>query len=130
MTIPAKRGPHGHYLPGVSGNPGGRTSALTEVRELLRPNAALFVERLVELARSPDPTIALPAVREALDRLVGKPIVAVEQEITTLNMGQLYLEALKSVNQPKTIEGTAIEDEPARTHLVRGVVTPITGDTE
>ncbi len=49
MTVPATRGAHGHFLSGVSGNPGGRTSALTEVRSLLKPHTALYVERLNEL---------------------------------------------------------------------------------
>src|SRR5262249_20865742 len=93
-TVPAKLGSHGHFLPGVSGNPGGRTSALTEVRALLKPHVELYVARLNELVRHPDPDVALPALREALDRLLGKPVASIEQDVRTLDIGQLYLAAV------------------------------------
>ena len=106
MSTPAvRRGAGGHYLPGVSGNPGGRTSALTEVRALLKPHVGLYVQRLNELVRDPDPSVALPALREALDRLLGKPVQAVESDVRTLDLGALYLQAVKAVNVPQTIEG-------------------------
>jgi hypothetical protein len=87
-------------LPGVSGNPGGRTSALAEVRALLKPHVALYVQRLNELVRHPDPDVALPALREALDRLLGKPVASIEQDVRTLDMGQLYLAAVQMANRP------------------------------
>src|SRR5437016_5424806 len=113
MTVPARRGAHGHFLPGVSGNPGGRTSALTEVRALLKPHVALYVQRLNELVRDPDPTVAIPALREAFDRLLGKPVASIEQDVRTLDMGQLYLAAVKAANAPRTIEGTAAPAFPS-----------------
>ena len=99
MTVPARRGAHGHFMPGISGNPGGRTSALSEVRELLKPHVALYVQRLNELVRHPDPDVALPALREALDRLLGKPVASIEQDVRTLDMGQLYLAAVQMANR-------------------------------
>jgi hypothetical protein len=114
MTVPARRGSHGHFLPGVSGNPGGRTSALSEVRALLRPNAKLYVDRLNELVRHPDPTVALPALREALDRLLGKPVQSVESDTRTWDMAsiqQMYLQVVSGKagghGAPTTIEGEA-----------------------
>jgi hypothetical protein len=108
MTVPS-RGSHGHFLPGVSGNPGGRTSALAEVRALLRPNASLYVERLNELVRHPDPAVALPALREALDRLLGKPVQSVEQDVRTLDVGaairDLWLHTVQQKPEPTTING-------------------------
>jgi hypothetical protein len=105
MSTPAvRRGAGGHWLPGAgSPNPGGRSSALAEVRALLRPNAKLYVDRLNELVRHPDPDVALPALREALDRLLGKAVVAVESDVRTLDMGALYLEALKLSNAPRDV---------------------------
>jgi hypothetical protein len=108
MTVPARRGSHGHFLPGVSGNPGGRTSALTEVRALLKPHVALYVERLNQLVRDPDPGVALPALREALDRLLGKAVVAVEQDVRTLDVSetirQMWLQVVQQNPEPLTID--------------------------
>jgi hypothetical protein len=87
-------------LAGASGNPGGRTSALAEVRSLLKPHTELYVRRLNELVRHPDPDVALPALREALDRLLGKPVASIEQDVRTLDMGQLYLAAVQMANRP------------------------------
>jgi hypothetical protein len=117
MTVPARRGAHGHFLAGVSGNPGGRTSALAEVRALLKPHVALYVQRLNELVRHPDPDVALPALREAFDRLLGKPVASIEQDVRTLDMGQLYLAAVKAANAPQTLEGTAAPAFPSTTLL-------------
>ena len=118
MTVPVMRDTRGRILPGYSGNPGGRTSALTEVRALLKPHVALYVQRLNELVRHPDPDVALPALKEAFDRLLGKAVVAVEQDVRTLDIGQLYLEAVKAANAPPTIEGKAAQ--PATAPLPNG----------
>jgi hypothetical protein len=112
MTVPT-RNAKGHWLPGQTGNPGGRTSALAEVRALLKPHVPLYVQRLNELVRHPDPDVALPALREALDRLLGKPVASIEQDVRTLDMGQLYLAAVKAANAPQTIEGTAAPSLPS-----------------
>jgi hypothetical protein len=114
-TLPARRGQGGHFLPGVSGNPGGRTSALAEVRALLKPNVGLYVERLNELVRHPDPTVALPALREALDRLLGKPVQSVEQDVRTLDVGAAIRDLwLQTVQQPP-VPMTTIEGEASHT---------------
>jgi hypothetical protein len=97
MTVPARRGAHGHFMPGISGNPGGRTSALSEVRELLKPHVALYVQRLNELVRHPDPTVALSALREALDRLLGKPVQSVESDVRTVDFTKMIQEAYLQV---------------------------------
>jgi hypothetical protein len=95
-------------LPGTSGNPGGRTSALTEVRSLLKPHTALYVERLNELVRHPDPTVALPALREALDRLLGKPVQSVESDVRHMDVGQvirdMWLQTVQQPPEPTTID--------------------------
>jgi hypothetical protein len=94
--VAVRRGAGGHWLPGTgSPNPGGRTSALAEVRALLKPHVGLYVERLNQLVRDQDPTIALAALREAFDRLLGKAVQSVESDVRTLNVTdtiqQMYL---------------------------------------
>ena len=118
MSVPARRGSHGHFLPGVSGNPGGRTSALAEVRALLKPHVNLYVQRLNELVRHPDPDVALPALREALDRLLGKPVASIEQDVRTMNVNDAIKEMYLAVVSGK-VDGhgapLTIESEAAQT---------------
>ena len=79
------RDEHGRYLPGASGNPGGRPKGSVSLvgalrRELERrqdsgqPGIEVVAARLVDLAVDGD----LRAVREIADRLDGKPTQAVD----------------------------------------------------
>jgi hypothetical protein len=120
MNAPTvRRAPNGHLLPGSVLNPGGRPrGAIEEVRELLGPHTPKFVAALVELAQSPDASVRLAAIREAFDRLLGKPPVAVDSTVTKLDVGQLYLDALRQANSPPSeaaidITPTPPADEPA-----------------
>jgi hypothetical protein len=114
LPVPVQRDAHGRLLPGFSGNPGGRTSGIGAVRELLRPNAPAFVTALVGLLQSPNETTRLAAIREFLDRLVGRPVQVVENDVRTLNMGEMYLAALKAVNaHASTVDVTPATDAPA-----------------
>ena len=100
MSTPAvRRAPNGHLLPGASLNPGGRPrTAIETARAQLMPQLPLFLERLAELTQSSNETIRLQALREILDRLLGKPPVAIDATHTKLDVGQLYLAALKRAN--------------------------------
>jgi hypothetical protein len=130
MGAVVQRGAHGHFLPGQSGNAGGRPASLARVRELLAPHTEKFVEELVKLLESDDEAIRLAACREFFDRYVGKPVQAVESDVRTLNLGQLYVEALRLSNSGRatatvdavtadaigaTVTRTAVEDStPSR----------------
>jgi hypothetical protein len=108
MSALIRRNAQGQYAIGQSGNPGGRTSALTEVRALMKPNAARYVEALHRLLDDPDPSIRLAAVREAFDRLLGKPTASIEQDVRHLDINQaiqqMWLEAVK-MKPAAAIEG-------------------------
>lgn len=84
-AAPAPRDDHGRYLPGTSGNPGGRpkgsVSLVTSIRrelerrqDLGQPGLDAVAARLVDLALEGD----LRAVREIGDRLDGKPTQALD----------------------------------------------------
>jgi hypothetical protein len=77
----------------------------------LKPHVGLYVERLNELVRHPDPTVALPALREALDRLLGKPVAMVEQDIRHMDVGQvirdMWLQVVQQKPEPTTIDAHA-----------------------
>jgi hypothetical protein len=88
-------------LPGSVLNPGGRPrGAIEELRERLQPHMPEFAAALVELVRSPNEATRLAAIREAFDRLLGKPPVAVDSTVTKFDMGALYLQAVQAVNAP------------------------------
>jgi hypothetical protein len=119
MSAPVvKRAPNGHLLPGSVLNPGGRPrGAIEDVRERLGPHTAEFVAALVELVRSPNEATRLAAIREAFDRLLGKPPVAVDSTVAKFDMGALYLQAMQLANAPPgeaAIDVTPPADEPAR----------------
>jgi hypothetical protein len=88
---------------------------IEDVRERLGPYTPEFVAALVELARSPNETTRLAAIREAFDRLLGKPPVAVDTTVAKFDIGALYLEAVKLANQPPSEAAVDVTpaDEPA-----------------
>jgi hypothetical protein len=107
------RDANGHLLPGSRLNPGGRPRGVIEdVRERLGPYTPEFVAALVELTRSPNEATRLAAIREAFDRLLGKPPVAVDTTVAKFDIGKLYLEAVKLANQLAPSEA-AIDAAPA-----------------
>jgi hypothetical protein len=114
MTI--QRDTCGRLLPGSRLNPGGRPRATIEDhRERLLPYMAESVEALVDLMRSPNGTLRLAAIHEYYDRLLGKPPVAVDTTVAKFDIGQLYLEAVKTANQRPRSEA-AIDVSPAGEH--------------
>ena len=72
------RQPNGRYLPGVTGNPGGRPKVPMDVRSALEAGSLAAAQRLVELVNSEDERVALSASMAILDRVLGKPPASVE----------------------------------------------------
>lgn len=64
------------FAPGQSGNPSGRPKVDFEVRELAREHGREAVERLVEIMRGENLTLARAACESLLDRGFGKPVQA------------------------------------------------------
>jgi hypothetical protein len=79
MTVP-QRHADGRLLPGqASLNPGGRPrTAIEELRARLLPRLPEFMDGLIELTKSPNEATRLSAIKEILDRLLGKPAVFVD----------------------------------------------------
>jgi hypothetical protein len=100
LTTLRQRRPDGTLLPGQPAiNPGGRpVTAIQELRAQYLPRLGEFMNALVELTQSPQEHIRLQALREIFDRLLGKPAVFVDATHTKLDIGQLYLAALKRAN--------------------------------
>src|SRR3954469_9401270 len=73
----------GRFLPGQSGNPGGRPKALAEVTALARAETAANIAALVRIrddAASP-PAAVVTAATALLDRAWGKPKQEIEGEV-------------------------------------------------
>jgi hypothetical protein len=86
------------------------------------PYTPEFVDALVELVRSPNETTRLAAIREAFDRLLGKPPVAVDTNVAKFDIGALYLQAVQAANRPNS--EAAIYVTPADELAVRVNGTP------
>jgi hypothetical protein len=55
-------------------------------------------ETLLALMRSPNESTRLSACREILDRVLGRAAIAIDTTHTRVDVGQLYLAALKRAN--------------------------------
>jgi hypothetical protein len=97
MNAPIARRANGTVLPGTILNAGGRPkTAIEELRARYLPRLSEFFNGLIELSKSENETTRLSAVREILDRLLGKPAVFVDATHTTVDIPSLYLQALIS----------------------------------
>jgi hypothetical protein len=77
-----------------------------------------FAEALVALVRSPNEATRLSAIREAFDRLLGKPPVAIDSTVSKIDLGAIYLDVVKNANRPPSeaaidVTPTPPADEPA-----------------
>ena len=110
------RRPDGTLLPGQPAiNPGGQPrTAIEELRARLLPRLPEFMDGLIELSKSPHEATRLAAIKEILDRLLGKPAVFVDATHTKVDLGALYLQALKRANGVIDVDDTinGSNDEP------------------
>ena len=114
MNAPIPRRANGTVMPGYTANPGGRPkTAIETARAQLLPRLSLYLERLDDLTLSDNENVRLGAIKEILDRLLGKAAVFVDTTNTRLDIGQLYLDALRRANsEGKTVNGSS-GDEPS-----------------
>jgi hypothetical protein len=104
------------FMPGRSGNPGGRPKAVINVQELARQHTEQAVRALVEALRDPRHKVA--AACALLDRAWGKPQISVHSEVSvnTLHLvaarlvsAELQLElGVPTAPQPNVIDLTAL----------------------
>jgi hypothetical protein len=80
--------------------------------------------KIVELLDCKDARVALAAANSILDKAFAKPAQSLAAKVETLDVGRLWLEAMKLNDAPppaKTIEGEAVQ----ATHIVNGMATPL-----
>lgn len=109
------------FQPGSSGNPAGsRAVAVQNGMAILETGMQRAAKRLVELIEHDNPSVAIAAIREVNDRVLGKPKQAVDVQVT--NVAQMHLAYLQEIQarreeRMKTIEGhtdKAIEYDPPK----------------
>jgi hypothetical protein len=94
-TKPLQRSKSGHFAPGQSGNPGGRSKDEHRVGELARSYTLEAIETLVDLMRhGRDERVRGTTAQALLDRGWGKAKVEV---VSNAEGG--YLELLRAVNE-------------------------------
>ena len=98
-ALPVARGPDGRILPGHSGNPSGRpVGSISDFRRRFEPHMGEVAETLLALLRSPNESTRLSACREICDRVLGRAAIAIDATHTKVDIGQLYLSALRRAN--------------------------------
>jgi hypothetical protein len=86
-------------MPGAVLNPGGRrTTAIETARAQLMPDLPKFLARLAELTLSKNESVRLAAVKECLDRLIGRSPIFVDSVSAKVDIGAMYLAALQRAN--------------------------------
>jgi hypothetical protein len=121
MTSPptVRRNALGHWLPGSVPNPGGRPSVVKEIAELAHANAPAAFTKLLELMEHKDGRVQFQAASLILAYAYGKPTERVQAEVTTLNVAQMWKNAVEAASaRPPTIEATP-------THIVQGMPVPL-----
>jgi hypothetical protein len=80
-------------------NAGGRRStAIEQARAQLMPDLPKFLARLAELTQSSNESVRLAAIKECLDRLIGRSPIFVDSVTAKVDIGAMYLAALKRAN--------------------------------
>ena len=105
------------FQPGKSGNPGGRSRIIAEVRALAQKQAPDAIARLVELMHCDQPTVAVRACEAILDRAIGRPMQAVELGST----GELA-ELLRDLAQRRTPDSHPVERARANQGVASSVI--------
>jgi hypothetical protein len=100
MNAPiVRRAANGTLLPGSQLNAAGRPKgAIGEFRAFFDPHMPEVAETLLALMRSPNESTRLSACREILDRVLGRAAIAIDATHTKIDIGQLYLSALRRAN--------------------------------
>ena len=104
----------GRWVPGTSGNAGGRPKPPDGLRARLAELSPRAVERLGELLDSGDERVRLEAVKAILDRHLGRP--AIQADLTVRGGASVdHLQALIATARRRALEPIVLEDVEVET---------------
>ncbi|MEJ1156646.1 DUF5681 domain-containing protein [Prosthecomicrobium sp. N25] len=89
----------GRFLPGSSGNPGGRPKTPEEVKEMLQALTPKAVKALEAALCGNDPRLQVIAAVEILNRTLGRPHQSASVEVSQPSIHEAFLTALKKANE-------------------------------
>jgi len=99
----------GRFVPGTSGNPGGRPKPPDGLRTRLAELSPRAVERLAELLDSADERVRLEAVKTILDRHLGRPAIQADISVHRAEADS-HLAALLEVARRRALEPIDLGD--------------------
>jgi Family of unknown function (DUF5681) len=107
------------FLPGQSGNPGGRPKALVEVLELARKNASAALETIVSIMTNADAphAVRLAAANSLLDRALGRPAQALhhsgedEPTVNAVDAREIIRQKLERISEQYR-SGQLVQEPP------------------
>ena len=103
----------GHWVPGTSGNPGGRPKPPDGLRTRLAELSPQAVEKLAELLHSGDPRVELEAARAILDRHLGRPAIqadiSLHRGVADGHIAALIETARRRASEPIMLEDVEVE---------------------
>ena len=99
----------GRFLPGTSGNAGGRPKPPDGLRTRLAELSPRAIERLGELLDSDDERVRLEAARTILDRHLGRP--AIQADISLRGVDDQHIVALLETARRRAMEPILLEDD-------------------
>jgi hypothetical protein len=109
MEILVARNDLGHWVPGTSGNPGGRPKPPDGLRTRLAELSPRAVDCLAELLDSGDERVRLEAARTILDRHLGRPAIQADISLHRAEADG-HIAALLEVARRRALEPIMLED--------------------
>jgi hypothetical protein len=115
MNTPAQRSADGRLLPGNTvGIAGARPrNIVTELKIRYENRIPELLEGLFLLTKSDSPHVRIAATRELLDRIIGKSTISIDAVHTKVDVGALYLEAMKRANSAHVVPSAPVLDQKA-----------------
>jgi hypothetical protein len=99
----------GRFVPGTSGNPGGRPRPPDGLRTSLAKLSPLAIRRLGELLDSADERVRLEAAKTILDRHLGRPAIQADISLHR-RVADGHLAALIETARRRSLEPIVLED--------------------
>jgi hypothetical protein len=99
----------GHWLPGTTGNAGGRPKPPDGLRTRLAELSPQAVERLAELLDSADERVRLEAAKTILDRHLGRPAIQADISLHR-GIGDDHIAAMLEVARRRALEPIMLDD--------------------